>query len=211
MDELGADERKLIVPGLFPRVSVELELCAENDIDFIDHIDGFLLASGELPDTYFQTDKTHLNMSGLTKHFNQNNILYDLQHGFRERWSCETQLLQLIEDLARNMTEGKQTDHILLDFSKAFDNLNHLKLLYKLKEHGVRGKTLGWIESFLVGRSQIVVLDGESSDELPVLSGVLQGPRDQFWVPSCCCFILTTCQKMFNHRYIYLQMKLQFI
>ena len=35
--------------------------------------------------------------------------------------------------------------------------------------------TLGWIESFLVGRSQTVVLDGESSDELPVLSGVPQG------------------------------------
>ena len=41
--------------------------------------------------------------------------------------------------------------------------------------HGVQGKTLGWIESFLVGRSQTVVLDGESSDELPVLSGVPQG------------------------------------
>ena len=73
------------------------------------------------------------------------------------------------------MTEGKQTDLILLDFSKAFDKVNHLKLLYKLQVHGVQGKTLGWIESFLVGRNQTVVLDGESSDELPVLSGVPQG------------------------------------
>ena len=40
----------------------------------------------------------------------------------------------------------------------------------------MQGKTLGWIESFLVGRSQTVVLDRESSDELPVLSGVPQGP-----------------------------------
>ena len=70
----------------------------------------------------------HIIASGLTKHLNQNNILYDLQHGFRDRRSCETQLLQLIEDLARNMTEGKQTDLILLDFSKAFDKVNHLKL-----------------------------------------------------------------------------------
>ena len=73
------------------------------------------------------------------------------------------------------MTEGKQTDLILLYFSKAFDKVNHLKLLYKLQAHGVQGKTHGWIESFLVGRSQTVVLDGESSDELPVLSGVPQG------------------------------------
>ena len=117
----------------------------------------------------------HIIASGLTKHFNQNDILYDLQHGFRERRSCETQLLQLIDDLARNMTEGKQTDLILLDFSKAFDKVNHLKLLYKLQVHGVQGRTLGWIESFLLGRSQTVVLNGESSDELPVLSGVPQG------------------------------------
>ena len=113
--------------------------------------------------------------SNLAKHFSRNNILYDLQHGFRERRSCETQLLQLIEDLAQNMTEGKQTDLILLDFSKAFNKVSHLKLLYKLQVHGVRGKTLGWTESFLVGRSQSVVLDGECSSELPVSSGVPQG------------------------------------
>ena len=83
--------------------------------------------------------------------------------------------MQLIEDFARNMTEGKQTDLILLDFSKAFDKVNHLKLLYKLQVHGVCGKTLGWIESFLAGRRQSVVLDGECSNELPVSSGVPQG------------------------------------
>ena len=82
--------------------------------------------------------------SNLTKHFNQHNILYDLQHGFRERRSCETQLIQLVEDLARNMKTGKRTDLILLDLSKAFDKVNHLKLLYKLQIHGVQGKTLGW-------------------------------------------------------------------
>ena len=117
----------------------------------------------------------HIIVSSLIKHFNQNSILYDLQHGFRDRRSSETQLLQLIEDLARNMTEGKQTDLILLAFSKAFDKVNHFKLLYKLQVHGVQSNTLRWIESFLVGRSQTVVLDGESSGELPVLSGVPQG------------------------------------
>ena len=117
----------------------------------------------------------HIIASTLTKHFNQHNILYDLQHGFRERRSCETQLIQLVEDLSRNMISGKQTDLILLDFSKAFDKVNHLKLLYKLQTHGVQGKALRWIESFLVGRSQTVVLNGNSSDELQVSSGVPQG------------------------------------
>ena len=45
-------------------------------------------------------------------------------------------------------------------------------LLYKLQVHGVQGKTLGWIESFL---TQCVVLDGDTSTEFPVSSGVPQG------------------------------------
>ena len=105
----------------------------------------------------------------------KHNLLYDLQYGFRERRSCETQLIQLVEDLTRSLTNGKQTDLILLDFSKAFDKVNHLKLLYKLQMHGVQGKTLSWIQSFLVGRTQSVVLEGECSDEVPVSSGVPQG------------------------------------
>ena len=117
----------------------------------------------------------HIIASNLCKHFNQNNIIYDLQHGFREKRSCETQLIQLVEDLARGMTSGKQSDPILLDFSKAFDKVNRLKLLYKLQLHGVQGKTLGWIESFLIGRTQCVVLDGDSSTKLPVSSGVPHG------------------------------------
>ena len=53
--------------------------------------------------------------------------------------------------------------------------VTHLKLLFKLQVHGVQGKTLGWIESLLVARSKTFVLDGESSDELPVLSRVPHG------------------------------------
>ena len=117
----------------------------------------------------------HIIASGLTKHLEKHNLLYDLQHGFRECRSCETQLIQLVEDITRSLTNGKQTDLILLDFSKAFDKVNHLKLLYKLQMHGVQGKTLSWIQSFLVGRTQSVELEGECSDEVPVSSGVPQG------------------------------------
>ena len=73
----------------------------------------------------------HIIASNLCKHFSDNNILYDLQHGFRERRSCETQLLHLVEDISRNMDKGHQTDLILLDFSKAFDKVNHMKLISK--------------------------------------------------------------------------------
>ena len=70
-------------------------------------------------------------------HLDRHNILYDLQHGFRERRSYETQLIQLVDKLARNLSSGHQTDLILLDFSKAFDKISPTKLLYKIHQHGV--------------------------------------------------------------------------
>ena len=54
-------------------------------------------------------------------HLTHHNILSDSQHGFRARRSCETQLVETIQELAITLSEGKQIDAILLDFSKAFD------------------------------------------------------------------------------------------
>ena len=117
----------------------------------------------------------HILASNIVKHLDAQGILYDLQHGFREKRSCETQLVMMIEDLARNANGRKQTDVILLDFSKAFDKVNHSKLLWKLHNYGIRGKVLSWIQAFLGNRSQRVVIDGEDSDSTPVNSGVPQG------------------------------------
>ena len=54
----------------------------------------------------------------------------------------------LIDELAKNMQMGKQTNLILLDFSKAFDKVAHEKLLLKLHQYGIRGDTLNWIKDF---------------------------------------------------------------
>ena len=63
----------------------------------------------------------------------------------------------LFEDLARNASAGKQTDLILLDFLKAFDKVNHSKLLWKLHQYGIRGTALSWVRAFLGNRSQTEV------------------------------------------------------
>ena len=89
--------------------------------------------------------------------------MFDLQHGFMERRSCETQLASLIEGLARKTSQGTQTNLILLDFSKAFDKANYSKPLLKLYSHGIRNATLRWIQAFLSYRQQKVVVEGEES------------------------------------------------
>ena len=68
-----------------------------------------------------------------------------------------------------------ETDLILLDFSKAFDKVNHSKLIWKLHNYGIRSNVLNWIVAFLGDRAQKVVVGGEESDTVPVTSGVPQG------------------------------------
>ena len=117
----------------------------------------------------------HILTSNIRKHLEEHSILTDSQHGFREKRSCETQLLTLIHELASNLDRGLRTDMIILDFAKAFDKVPHERLLTKLNHYGIRGRTLAWIRAFLSNRSQRVVVDGARSDPAPVISGVPQG------------------------------------
>ena len=117
----------------------------------------------------------HIVTSHIMKHSENNNILYPLQHGFRSQRSCETQLLECVDDLTTNLEMGKQTDLLILDFSKAFDKVSHSLLLHKLQHYGIRGQTNNWIRAFLADRTQVVVVDGAESSVGRVESGVPQG------------------------------------
>ena len=63
----------------------------------------------------------------------------------------------------------------MMDFAKAFDKVPHRRLLHNLEHYGIRGSTHKWINYWLSGRTQQVVLDCQASDQVPVLSGVPQG------------------------------------
>ncbi len=78
-------------------------------------------------------------------------------------------------DVVNNMQRGKQPDVLIMDLSKAFDKVGHVPLLLKLEHYGIQGWTLNWIKSFLSNRKQRMVLEGGVSDEVGILSGVLQG------------------------------------
>jgi hypothetical protein len=117
----------------------------------------------------------HFVTSHIMTRADNNRILNPLQHGFRLGLSCETQLLDFIDDVSQNIDKGEQTDCLVMDFSKAFDKVSHSLLFHKLQHYGITGKSNRWIKNFLSQRSQCVVVEGVSSDRVPVESGVPQG------------------------------------
>ena len=117
----------------------------------------------------------HIVCHAMHKHFEDHKVLTNINHGFRSGYSCETQLTITIDELAKNLDKGLQTDVAILDFSKAFDTVPHDKLLHKLDAYGIRGPLHTWIKSFLCERHMRVIVEGEASSETTVDSGVPQG------------------------------------
>ena len=117
----------------------------------------------------------HIVHSNISSFFDSKNFLTPLQHGFRQKRSCESQLLTTLRDFSQSLNKKGQTDAILLDFSKAFDKVDHKLLISKVNNAGIHGPLLSWLISFLNQRLQHVVVDGCISDPNPVLSGVPQG------------------------------------
>ncbi len=111
----------------------------------------------------------------ITRHLTDNNLLLSTQHGFMSGKSCTTNLLEFMEMATKAADEGLSLDVVYLDFAKAFDKVPKKRLLKKLQSHGIQGPLLAWVEAWLTGREQRVVLNGECSEWADVLSGVPQG------------------------------------
>ena len=111
----------------------------------------------------------------ITSFLDEHNLILDTQHGFRNKRSCLTNLLEFYNYVFSNSDERIPSDIIYLDFQKAFDTVPHKRLLIKLKAHGIGAQLCLWIENWLTNRKQRVVINGEASDWLQVSSGVPQG------------------------------------
>ena len=86
----------------------------------------------------------HITHRNKISNLDQQRILTDVQHGFHKSWSCETQIFEAVNDLAKSLNKAQQVDSILLGFSKAF---GHWKRLLKLQRYGIWSKNLKRIEN----------------------------------------------------------------
>ena len=92
--------------------------------------------------------------------------LYQHQYGFRRKHSTYMALMVLIDKITKALENGEFIIGVFLDFSKAFDSVNHEILLDKLSHYGIRGPALKWIGSYLGGRSQYVTYNGAKSSKI---------------------------------------------
>ena len=89
-------------------------------------------------------------------YFAQNNLMTNFQHAYRSKHSTATALTQMVDDWFREMEQKHIIGAVLLDFSAAFDILNHELKLEKLKCYGFTQSALFWINSYLSNRKQMV-------------------------------------------------------
>ena len=110
------------------------------------------------------------------EHFlDENNILYDLQFGFRKKHSTNHALLSIIENIRNNMDNKIFSCGVFVDLEKAFDTVKHSILISKLHHYGIQGISNDWIRSYLSSRTQRVSVNGATSEVSDVTCGVPQG------------------------------------
>ena len=111
----------------------------------------------------------------LYSYVEKNKILYNKQYAYRKNLGTCDALLNLTNILQNNLERGHESRVVQIDFSAAFDLVDHRALLYKLKNIGIGGSLLKLLQSYLSNRKQRVDLPGGSSDYTTVKSGVPQG------------------------------------
>jgi hypothetical protein len=85
----------------------------------------------------------------VTDHLKANNLIKKSQHGFVKGRSCATNLLEFLEKATIAIDRGESFDVVYLDFAKAFDKVPHKRLAKKLRAHGIKGRVLKWVKSWL--------------------------------------------------------------
>ena len=111
----------------------------------------------------------------LYKYMSENNHFIASQYGFRRNHSTEYAAMEFVDKTMNAIDKQQVPLAILMDFSKAFDTLDHKILLDKLKYYGIQGIALTWFENYLTGMTQYVQFNGINSNLVDITTGVPQG------------------------------------
>lgn len=100
----------------------------------------------------------------LLSHLRSNNLYPKFQSAYRSCHSTETALLRVHNDLLRVVDEGNEALVIPLDFSSAFDTIDHGILIHRLQNrYGFSGTVLSWFTSYLTNRTQCISINHSCS------------------------------------------------
>ena len=111
----------------------------------------------------------------LSGYLEENNLLDVRQGGFRPKHSTCNTTVDFTEDIYRNMNNGEITVAVYIDLRKAFDTVNHVILLKKMKKMGISNVLLNWFKNYLTDRSQATWVNNLYSKSDKLLCGVPQG------------------------------------
>ena len=104
-----------------------------------------------------------------------NDVLHNLQFGFRQKHSASHAPISLTEKIKQTIEKGNLACGVFIDLKKAFDTVNHTILLQKLEHYLIRDIPLQWFKSYLTDRKQYVSVCGNTSETLQINCGVPQG------------------------------------
>ena len=108
-------------------------------------------------------------------YLNKYKLIHENQSGFRQKHSCQTALVKLIDQWMACLDKGDFVGALFIDFRKAFDVVDHSVLIKKLSMYRIEDQSLLWFISYLNNRQQAVNSDQGLSDFTQVEYGVPQG------------------------------------
>ena len=112
----------------------------------------------------------------LFKHMSDNNLHDPRQSAYKPNHSTETALLRVQNDILSALDKKSGVLLALIDLSAAFDTVDHSILLNFLQNTiGIHGNAWNWFSTYLIGRTQQIVIDDVKSDPTQLLYGVPQG------------------------------------
>ena len=108
-------------------------------------------------------------------YLNDNNLLFHKQFGFWKGHSTDHALIKLIDSIRDSFNQNKYTLGVFIDWSKAFDAVDHNILIDKLNSYGVNNNSLKWFSSYITNRKQFIQAGAIKTSSLDIICGVPQG------------------------------------